>query len=577
MKSAVVLTLLALLPRPATPFHAAPGRVLLRCSGHGAGSARCASLLAHRSLRMQAVSTNALGAVHAHVAARGDAASGAVRDIILIMAWACSCFRPRRTVRSDPDELLLLQGGGWSSPRGENRHDLARDGDQDGLPGRPGGDGRVGGSEEIRMSPGARRMTPAERIDAMVSPMETGVVSNKVRSVLLLLLLLIFRFPLGPVPSFSVRHGSQEACGTQTCFGVMSLKTCAQHQSLTAMESKQVNAKGFSQKQVLQETISAGDDWWAGDTIDLQTDLTSLPPDWVQEQSAGATYYRNTVTGMTTRTRPKLDALSSTAASPWLEQGYPQLDEGLIDVAFPASFEAVSDAEMRVQTDKMEAEGAGLGEEDEESTRTLIRKIMQGQEQAEAETLAGNAAGPAPPGGIPSSARPTANAGRAPSDRRAGDGAQGAGGEDEGEEKDVAGEEEALIKLVFTSAEPPGRLQSPPPPPPPQTQAQVDGGTETILRKIEAASLSGAADLAPIQGIDAEGSVIGPDPAAATGAAASAGRARRAGEVPEHLRPGNNAGQMNWAETQLAKAQQNQRPLSDLPGSTSTSTSTSKH
>ena len=32
-------------------------------------------------------------------------------------------------------------------------------------------------------------------------------------------------------------------------------------------------------------------------------------------------------------------------------------------------------------------------------------------------------------------------------------------------------------------------------------------------------------------------------------------------QVPEHLRPGNNAGQMNWAERQLASAQQNQRPL----------------
>ncbi|MGB1596136.1 MAG: hypothetical protein ACPIOQ_25470 [Promethearchaeia archaeon] len=36
--------------------------------------------------------------------------------------------------------------------------------------------------------------------------------------------------------------------------------------------------------------------------------------------------------------------------------------------------------------------------------------------------------------------------------------------------------------------------------------------------------------------------------------------------VPEHLLPGNNAGQMNWAEQQLARAQQSQRPLSDLPG-----------
>ena len=61
----------------------------------------------------------------------------------------------------------------------------------------------------MRMEPGARRMTPGERIHYMGVPMQTGIVSNE------------------------------------------------------------KDAKGMSQKQVLQETISAGDDWWAGDTIDL--------------------------------------------------------------------------------------------------------------------------------------------------------------------------------------------------------------------------------------------------------------------------------------------------------------------
>ena len=37
----------------------------------------------------------------------------------------------------------------------------------------------------------------------------------------------------------------------------------------TGIVSNEKDAKGMSQKQVLQETISAGDDWWAGDTIDL--------------------------------------------------------------------------------------------------------------------------------------------------------------------------------------------------------------------------------------------------------------------------------------------------------------------
>lgn len=147
----------------------------------------------------------------------------------------------------------------------------------------------MGNDEEIRMSPGARRMTPGERIDAMVSPMETGIVSNE------------------------------------------------------------INAKGFSQKQTLQQAISAGDDWWAGDTIDLQTDTNALPAEWVQEQSAGSIYYRNTVTGVTTRTRPQADIPSSTElTSSWGGPGYTLLDEN-IDLAFPSSYESMGDAGLPVK------------------------------------------------------------------------------------------------------------------------------------------------------------------------------------------------------------------------------------
>lgn len=38
------------------------------------------------------------------------------------------------------------------------------------------------------------------------------------------------------------------------------------------------------------------------------------------------------------------------------------------------------------------------------------------------------------------------------------------------------------------------------------------------------------------------------------------------GSVPAGLQPGQNKGQMNWAEKQLAKAQQANRPAQDLPG-----------
>jgi len=38
------------------------------------------------------------------------------------------------------------------------------------------------------------------------------------------------------------------------------------------------------------------------------------------------------------------------------------------------------------------------------------------------------------------------------------------------------------------------------------------------------------------------------------------------GSVPAGLEPGHNKGQLNWAERQLAKAQQKNRPPQDLPG-----------
>ena len=431
-----------------------------------------------------------------------------------------------------------IMQGAWSSPRGENRHDLARDGREDGLPGRPGGDGRVGGSEDIRLSPGARRMTPAERIDAMVSPMETGVVSN------------------------------------------------------------QLNAKGISQKQTLQDAISAGDDWWAGDAIDLKP-TTSLPADWVQEQSAGATYFRNTVTGVTTRTRPQVDAGVLESTPTWARPGHSYFDETL-DRAFPCLYESIGELELPVQVvdeadqvptsrtetlvrrhveyiDKIDepepqsgrdnARGrSGLGEEDE--TGALIGRIMQVEDEQRQQQQQQTAAASALPGVVEvtvglskESAGPVAGAIES---RYDGSPARLAA---------AAGEEEPLIKLIRNNEEEDGGATV-------QACGQVDSlapgdaGTETILRKIEAAALSGAGDLAPIQGIDAEGDLIQArdHDSTALGAANLAGfEAAAVGrgasrQVPEHLRPGNNAGQMNWAERQLAEAQQQQRPLSDLPG-----------
>ena len=76
------------------------------------------------------------------------------------------------------DATYMSMQGDWTSPRGENRRDLARQDSSEELPGRRGGDGRMGGNE-IPQSSGARILTPAERVQAMGVPMQTGVVSNQ--------------------------------------------------------------------------------------------------------------------------------------------------------------------------------------------------------------------------------------------------------------------------------------------------------------------------------------------------------------------------------------------------------------
>jgi len=99
---------------------------------------------------------------------------------------------------------------------------------------------------------------------------------------------------------------------------------------------------------------------------------------------------------------------------------------------------------------------------------------------------------------------------------------------------------------------------------------------DLLLKGDSALELASAQQLAPIQAISAEGLVLPETPTTeseGSGDAGDAGRrkwdavaGRYSSAVPEHLLPGNNAAQMNWAERQLAQAQQKQRALSDLPG-----------
>ena len=226
-----------------------------------------------------------------------------------------------------------MQQGDWTTPGGDNRRDLASQISQDDVQrgngdsaARIGGDGVVGGSE-IRMAPGARRMTPGERIHAMGVPMETGVVSS------------------------------------------------------------QKNAKGISQKQTLQDSLSSGENWWAGESIDLHPE-SPLPPDWVESNvdefrvgSGRVKMYRNIVTGALTSERPRTEAKPSQKTE-WSDvatrQQYSQFhsiakeDEQILNAALGAMYQQSSKGVQVVGKN-------GKGEMIEASfteTQTLMRKAL---------------------------------------------------------------------------------------------------------------------------------------------------------------------------------------------------------
>jgi hypothetical protein len=226
-----------------------------------------------------------------------------------------------------------MQQGDWTTPGGDNRRDLASQISQDDVQlgngdtsARIGGDGVVGGSE-IRMAPGARRMTPGERIHAMGVPMETGVVSS------------------------------------------------------------QKNAKGISQKQTLQDSLSSGENWWAGESIDLNPE-SPLPPDWVESDvdefrvgSGRVKMYRNIVTGALTSERPRTEAKPSQKTE-WSDvasrQQYSQFhsiakeDEQILNAALGAMYQQSSKGVQVVGKN-------GKGEMIEASfteTQTLMRKAL---------------------------------------------------------------------------------------------------------------------------------------------------------------------------------------------------------
>jgi len=196
---------------------------------------------------------------------------------------------------------------------------------------RAGGDGLVGGSD-LRLVQGARRVTPAERVHLMGVPMQTGILRDS------------------------------------------------------------RDADGMRQKAMLQETVSAGDDWWAGDAVDLGDDANALPPDWIEEPmgQGRAPVYHNLVTGFKTRTRPKMPRTHTAEPA---RQGRGPLEDDLVNVAFVFEEERAQ-AEVGVQ-DGFAAEWArapaisypdsavagdsraGEVQEAEEDTRTLVRRRMQ--------------------------------------------------------------------------------------------------------------------------------------------------------------------------------------------------------
>jgi hypothetical protein len=194
-----------------------------------------------------------------------------------------------------------------------------------------------------------------------------------------------------------------------------------------------------------------------------------------------------------------------------------------------------------------EAAAAAVVEED---TRTLVRRRMQRKEEDATDSMLRRFLGdepgatrptPSTPGTTPAPA-PTSTAPRAPT--RAERSAERRGGGVEG-----GAEATSTLMRRFLDAE----------------------EEDDLLLKGESAQ-----QLAPIQAISAEGLVLPETPTTQSEGSKDAGDAGRrkwdavagrySSAVPEHLLPGNNAAQMNWAERQLSQAQQKQRALSDLPG-----------
>ena len=224
----------------------------------------------------------------------------------------------------------------WTTPGGENNHELARNVEGPASP--TYSPGYQASRDAMRADPGARRMTPGERIHHMGVPMQTGIITHE------------------------------------------------------------KDSAGMSQKQKLQETVSAGDDWWAGDTIDLSSDPNALPRDWSEEvvPTSGHKVYRNKVTGMVTRTRPKREQEGTASWITGVAGNGNEEDKRLLNSVFPplddvgvgcgalesVKFEQMTQAEtlMRGNLDAgIDHVGSGTysSDEDQDQTRTLMREILR--------------------------------------------------------------------------------------------------------------------------------------------------------------------------------------------------------
>jgi len=293
----------------------------------------------------------------------------------------------------------------------------------------------------------------------------------------------------------------------------------------TGVVSEEKHASSAAQREKLMSSLPSKDPWQRTDEPE------ALPDGWTLEAMGGRMMYRNTHTGLTSTSKPRAEAVEEETPES-LAASFRSMQEGEAEwggwSVYPEEEAVLTQAQQshtpslaaRVETEE-EEEAAGAEEEEEE------------------EFVAGW----------------TGNVEAFPDQ----DAYSAARWEDS---------EDALLATLLLHPAPQCLDED--------SQASKaefrrcaggEGRTRTLRRAQHALFAADHAALAPLaQAPEEEGAEAPPLPDALKQQLSSGAVASPSSQVPAHLAPGHNAGQLNWAERQLADAQQKHRPRGDLPG-----------